>query len=92
MLGSHTRLDGQAEMYYDVVTDSGPTKSTPPQYTQDTQQPLQQTSPQPYDVIVNRREHEGFGFIIVSSLSKVGAVVGEFCIGTYQPMSAPLVY
>lgn len=39
---------------------------------------------QPFECLVTRREHEGFGFIIVSSVNKVGAVVGEFCIGTYQ--------
>lgn len=42
---------------------------------------------QTYDVIVARRENEGFGFIIVSSVNRVGAVLGEFCIGTYQPKS-----
>ena len=65
-----------------IFVDTSPNKSS-----------MMYTSPDqlPYDVIVSRREHEGFGFIIVSSLNKVGAVVGEFCIGTYQPMSAWLV-
>ncbi|XP_056000645.1 membrane-associated guanylate kinase, WW and PDZ domain-containing protein 1-like isoform X14 [Ostrea edulis] len=34
----------------------------------------------PYDVLVTRRETEGFGFVIISSISKMGSVIGE-CIG-----------
>ena len=30
----------------------------------------------PYDVTLNRREHEGFGFVLVSSSSKSGATIG----------------
>ncbi|XP_048740641.1 membrane-associated guanylate kinase, WW and PDZ domain-containing protein 1-like isoform X3 [Ostrea edulis] len=33
----------------------------------------------PYDVLVTRRETEGFGFVIISSISKMGSVIGE-CI------------
>ena len=36
----------------------------------------------PYDVLVTRRETEGFGFVIISSISKMGSVIGE-SIGTY---------
>ncbi|XP_052260917.1 membrane-associated guanylate kinase, WW and PDZ domain-containing protein 2-like isoform X4 [Dreissena polymorpha] len=36
------------------------------------------TDDYPYDVIVNRREQEGFGFIIISSVSKAGSTIGEF--------------
>ncbi|XP_052822840.1 membrane-associated guanylate kinase, WW and PDZ domain-containing protein 1 isoform X2 [Octopus bimaculoides] len=32
----------------------------------------------PYDVTVTRREHEGFGFVIISSVSKAGSTIGEF--------------
>ncbi|XP_052779878.1 membrane-associated guanylate kinase, WW and PDZ domain-containing protein 3-like isoform X3 [Mya arenaria] len=32
----------------------------------------------PYDVIVNRRENEGFGFVIISSVTKAGSTIGEF--------------
>ena len=35
----------------------------------------------PYDVNVTRRETEGFGFVIISSVTKSGTTVGEF-IGT----------
>nr|XP_022295952.1 membrane-associated guanylate kinase, WW and PDZ domain-containing protein 3-like isoform X10 [Crassostrea virginica] len=31
----------------------------------------------PYDVLVTRRETEGFGFVIISSISKMGSVIGE---------------
>lgn len=31
-----------------------------------------------YDVTVNRRETEGFGFVIISSVTKSGSVIGEF--------------
>jgi hypothetical protein len=37
----------------------------------------------PYDVTVTRRETEGFGFVIISSVTKSGATLGEF-IGTYR--------
>lgn len=30
----------------------------------------------PYDVTLNRWEHEGFGFVLVSSNTKSGATVG----------------
>ena len=31
----------------------------------------------PYDVTLSRREHEGFGFILVSSSTKSGATIGS---------------
>ncbi|XP_056000646.1 membrane-associated guanylate kinase, WW and PDZ domain-containing protein 1-like isoform X15 [Ostrea edulis] len=31
----------------------------------------------PYDVLVTRRETEGFGFVIISSISKMGSVIGK---------------
>jgi len=33
----------------------------------------------PYDVTLNRREHEGFGFVLVSSSTKSGATIGLHC-------------
>ena len=30
----------------------------------------------PYDVRVVRRENEGFGFVIISSVNKTGSVIG----------------
>jgi len=33
----------------------------------------------PYDVTLNRREHEGFGFVLVSSSTKSGATIGLYC-------------
>ncbi|XP_060571370.1 membrane-associated guanylate kinase, WW and PDZ domain-containing protein 1-like [Ruditapes philippinarum] len=32
----------------------------------------------PYDVVVSRRENEGFGFVIISSVTKAGSTIGEF--------------
>lgn len=32
----------------------------------------------PYDVTVKRRENEGFGFVIISSLNKAGSTIGMF--------------
>ncbi|XP_064633877.1 membrane-associated guanylate kinase, WW and PDZ domain-containing protein 2-like isoform X4 [Lineus longissimus] len=32
----------------------------------------------PYDVTVTRRESEGFGFVIISSVTKSGSTIGEF--------------
>ncbi|XP_067928192.1 membrane-associated guanylate kinase, WW and PDZ domain-containing protein 2-like isoform X2 [Watersipora subatra] len=57
-----------------LVQDTSP-KKVPSAYNQTEQQ-------QPYDVIVTRRESEGFGFIIVSSLNRVGAVVGRIIEGS----------
>jgi len=31
----------------------------------------------PYDVTVTRRESEGFGFVIISSVNKAGSTIGE---------------
>ena len=32
----------------------------------------------PYDVTVTRREMEGFGFVIISSVTRAGSVIGEY--------------
>ena len=32
----------------------------------------------PFDVTVARRENEGFGFVIISSVNKAGSTIGEF--------------
>ena len=34
----------------------------------------------PYDVTVTRRENEGFGFVIISSVNKAGSTIGEWDI------------
>ena len=34
----------------------------------------------PYDVTVTRRENEGFGFVIISSVTKSGSVIGMLSI------------
>ena len=31
----------------------------------------------PYDVTVTRRENEGFGFVIISSVTKSGSTIGK---------------
>lgn len=31
----------------------------------------------PYDVTVTRRENEGFGFVIISSVNKIGSTIGK---------------
>ncbi|XP_022914800.1 membrane-associated guanylate kinase, WW and PDZ domain-containing protein 1 [Onthophagus taurus] len=33
--------------------------------------------PQTYDVVVNRNENEGFGFVIISSVNKAGSTIGR---------------
>lgn len=35
------------------------------------------TIPHTYDVVVNRNENEGFGFVIISSVNKIGSTIGE---------------
>lgn len=32
---------------------------------------------QTYDVVVHRNENEGFGFVIISSVNKIGSTIGE---------------
>ena len=32
----------------------------------------------PYDVTVTRRENEGFGFVIISSVNKAGSTIGVY--------------
>jgi hypothetical protein len=34
----------------------------------------------PYDVTVTRRESEGFGFVIISSVNKAGSTIGKHII------------
>ncbi|XP_065215040.1 membrane-associated guanylate kinase, WW and PDZ domain-containing protein 2 isoform X2 [Planococcus citri] len=36
----------------------------------------------PYDVTVTRRENEGFGFVIISSLNKAGSAIGRIIEGS----------
>ena len=36
----------------------------------------------PYDVDVNRRENEGFGFVIISSASRAGSTIGRIIAGS----------
>ena len=32
----------------------------------------------PYDVILTRRDYEGFGFVIISSVAKSGSLIGQW--------------
>jgi hypothetical protein len=32
----------------------------------------------PYNVTVTRRENEGFGFVIISSVNKAGSTIGKY--------------
>ena len=32
----------------------------------------------PYDITVTRRENEGFGFVIISSVTKSGSTIGKY--------------
>jgi atrophin-1 interacting protein 3 (BAI1-associated protein 1) len=50
-----------------IPTASAPTPLRPPS----------QDSVHPYDVTVTRRENEGFGFVIVSSVAKSGLTIGR---------------
>lgn len=36
----------------------------------------------PYDVTVTRRENEGFGFVIISSVSRAGSTIGRIIAGS----------
>ncbi len=36
----------------------------------------------PYDVTVTRRENEGFGFVIISSVSRAGSTIGRIIQGS----------
>ncbi|GAB6022671.1 hypothetical protein CHUAL_006764 [Chamberlinius hualienensis] len=36
----------------------------------------------PYDVTVNRRENEGFGFVIISSVTRAGSTIGRIIEGS----------
>ncbi|XP_055881306.1 membrane-associated guanylate kinase, WW and PDZ domain-containing protein 1-like isoform X5 [Biomphalaria glabrata] len=45
----------------------------------------------PYDVVVSRRENEGFGFVIISSVNKSGASVDEYIDGTDNSSSQAVV-
>ena len=36
----------------------------------------------PYDVNVTRRENEGFGFVIISSVSRAGSTIGRIIPGS----------
>ena len=36
----------------------------------------------PYDVTVTRRENEGFGFVIISSVSRAGSTIGRIIPGS----------
>lgn len=40
-------------------------------------------SAQTYDIVVNRNENEGFGFVIISSVNKVGSTIGKCSFKTY---------
>ena len=39
--------------------------------------PAALTQSYPYDVTVTRHENEGFGFVIISSVTRAGSVIGE---------------
>lgn len=39
--------------------------------------PVAQHNGQTYDVIVHRNENEGFGFVIISSVNKIGSTIGK---------------
>ena len=54
----------------------------------DSPQRLQNSNPetQPFEVTVTRRENEGFGFVIISSVTRVGSMIGTchiivICVG-----------
>ena len=38
----------------------------------------------PYDVSVSRLENEGFGFVIISSVSRAGSTIGRIIPGKLQ--------
>ena len=44
----------------------------------------------PYNVTVTRRENEGFGFVIISSLNKAGSAIGA--LFTYQAQQGYILF
>jgi hypothetical protein len=38
----------------------------------------------PYDVTVTRRESEGFGFVIISSVNKAGSTIGMYSVHCFS--------
>lgn len=44
----------------------------------------------PYDVTVTRRESEGFGFVIISSVNKAGSTIGKYIVYCF-PVAVILV-
>lgn len=41
-----------------------------------------EAGPFPYYVTVTRRENEGFGFVIISSVTKAGSMIGRILVGS----------
>ena len=41
----------------------------------------------PYDVTVARRENEGFGFVIISSVTRAGSTIGKVQTMVSQSLS-----
>lgn len=46
----------------------------------------------PYDLQVTRRENEGFGFVIISSVTKSGSTIGMLCVKRIGGHSVGVVY
>lgn len=68
---------------YSMGMNSWPAESTPPNLVHT---PLVVATPHPgptYDVTVQRTENEGFGFVIISSVNKVGSTIGKFLLFCY---------
>lgn len=46
----------------------------------DSHTPVAPHNNQTYDIVVHRNENEGFGFVIISSVNKIGSTIGEYFI------------
>ena len=44
----------------------------------------------PYDITVTRREDEGFGFVIISSVTKAGSTIGTMNKNVLNPRAQNL--
>lgn len=61
--------------YLPVGMNYGPPALTEYMSTSGPHTPVVQNA-QTYDVVVHRNENEGFGFVIISSVNKIGSTIG----------------
>ena len=90
----HTLLSPrQTDPFYCPVTDiiSSVFIAIPESYRDGVGQPGPGPSIYPYDVTVSRLENEGFGFVIISSVSRAGSTIGRIIPGNDKMRTSELV-